>query len=196
QHERPAAEHLLGEELRQHAVAAFLVGADAEHVVGVAVQHERRGRAREIELRELRGPRGEPRRQIDRSRLRGVGRHCFSACRRSDSRIAGGSSSCSPRPVRCCSSLTAFSVWRMLSAAASAWELSKSVSGRCTASSASAWILPSMRSSSRLTNSAFFFARWKLSSLSSPIATLFCSDLVTRSSLGLLAGSALLERLA
>ena len=51
-------------------------------------------------------------------------------------------------PVRCCSSLTAFSVCRMLSAAESTWLLRKSGSCRLTAISASAWILPSMRSSS------------------------------------------------
>ena len=65
----------------------------------------------------------------------------------------------SARPVRCCSSLTAFSVCRMLSAAESTWLLRKSGSCRLTAISASAWILPSMRSSSIETNSAFFFAR-------------------------------------
>ena len=54
----------------------------------------------------------------------------------------------SARPVRCCSSLTAFSVCRMLSAAESTWLLRKSGSWRLTAISASAWILPSMRSSS------------------------------------------------
>ena len=90
--------------------------------------------------------------------------------------IGGGSSSWSASPVRCWSSLTAFSVCRMLSAAESTWLLRKSGSWRLTAISASVWILPSMRSSSIDTKSAFFFARPKLSSRSSAIAMLSCSE--------------------
>ena len=47
QHQRPAAEQLLGEELREHAVARRSAPSpDAEQIVGVAVQDERGGRAR------------------------------------------------------------------------------------------------------------------------------------------------------
>ena len=66
QHQRPAAEQLLREELRQHAVARFVV-IDAKEIVGVAVQDERRRRAREVQIRQLRGPWRQPRRQVRRT---------------------------------------------------------------------------------------------------------------------------------
>ena len=94
QHQRPAAEHLLREELGEHAVAGALAGADPKQVVGIAVQDERRGRAGEIEIGQLRRPGRKPVGQlVGRTTGRGIGCHAFSAVRRSASRIAGGSSS-------------------------------------------------------------------------------------------------------
>src|SRR4029078_11888572 len=183
QHQRPAPEELFGEKVGQDAVARPVAGADAEQIGGVAVQHERRRGAGEIEVGQLRRPRGKPGGKIAGAAMRQLGRHARTIWRNSVSRIAGGSSSCSPSPVRCCSSLTAFSVCRMLSAAESTWLLRKSGSCRLTAISASAWIFPSMRSSSIATKSAFFLARPKLSRRSSPIAMLSWSERTTRSSL-------------
>ena len=60
QHQRPAAEQLLGQELGEHAVARLVVAADAKEIVGVAVQDERRRRAGEIQIGELRRPGRKP----------------------------------------------------------------------------------------------------------------------------------------
>ena len=114
------------------------------------MQDERGGRAGEVQLGELRRPRREPRRQVrpaaDASCASGVMAQHLAQIGLENR--AAAPASWSARPVRCCSSLTAFSVCRMLSAAESTWLLRKSGSCRLTAISASAWILPSMRSSS------------------------------------------------
>ena len=119
QHERPAAEELLRQKLRQHVVVRRVVSAGSEEVVGVAVKHERGGGAGKIQLGQLSRPRRIPVGELGGTLRSRRYASCRSTCRRSVSRIAGGSSSWSARPVRCCSSLTAFSVWRMLSAAES-----------------------------------------------------------------------------
>ncbi len=57
QHQRPAAEHLFGEEFGE-ADELITGRARASHViVGIAVQHERGRRSREIELGQLLRPR-------------------------------------------------------------------------------------------------------------------------------------------
>ena len=128
QHERPAAEELLGQELREHAVARLVVprrcGRDRRCCRAARTPRScRKNRARRAapptagnQSGQLRGTAGASSAQAS----------CRSTSRRSASRIAGGSSSWSARPVRCCSSLTAFSVCRMLSAAESTWLLRKS----------------------------------------------------------------------
>ncbi len=115
-------------------------------IEGVAVEDERGGRAGEVQFAELRRPAGKPVRQVHRPAGRRLRRHAAAPRAGRFRESAAGSSSWSASPVRCCSSLTAFSVWRMLSAAESTWLLRKSGSCRLTAISASAWILPSMRS--------------------------------------------------
>ena len=44
QHERPAAEELLGQKFREHAVARWIVRAGSKEIDRIAVQDERRGR--------------------------------------------------------------------------------------------------------------------------------------------------------
>ena len=93
QDQRPASEQLLGEELGEHAVA-LRPGVHAEQVVGVAVQHERRGRAGEEQVGDLVGPRRDPRREVGwPARLLQPQAWSRSAPRRSVSMIGGGSSS-------------------------------------------------------------------------------------------------------
>ena len=109
QHQRPAAEHLLGQELREHAVRAIVRRRRrCARSRSVAVEHERRRRAGEIQLGELCGPRRKPARQLasaasNRRRplyrrrrpaidsFGGIRRHAAAPARRSASRIAGGS---------------------------------------------------------------------------------------------------------
>ena len=63
QHERPSAEELLGEELRENAVA-FGLCVHPKQVVRVAVEHEGRSGAREIEIGELVRPGRDPFRKV------------------------------------------------------------------------------------------------------------------------------------
>ena len=128
QHQRPAAEHLLREELGEHAVA-----------------HAFAGRRRETDrrcCRAARTPRSSPKNTrsascdahagnhvgqlLGRTARRLIGRHACSTSRRSDRESPAAPGVGRPGPVRCCSSLTAFSVCRMLSAAESTWLLRKS----------------------------------------------------------------------
>jgi hypothetical protein len=60
EHQRPAAEQLLGQELHEHAVARSAVAGDAKQIVGVAMQDERGGGTREIQIGELRRPSRKP----------------------------------------------------------------------------------------------------------------------------------------
>jgi hypothetical protein len=94
QDQRPAPEDLFREKLGEHAVARALAGTDTKQIVGIAVKDERRGRRREIQIRKLRCPRWKPLGQfVGRTARSLIGRHAFSTVRRSEARIAGGSSS-------------------------------------------------------------------------------------------------------
>src|SRR4029453_10572538 len=86
-HERPASEQLFGKEFREHAIPRRIVTTDAKEVVRVSGKHKRGGRAGEIQVGELRGPRGKPRRQLRRPTRLHVGGHWRSTPRRSDSSI-------------------------------------------------------------------------------------------------------------
>ena len=60
QHQRPAAEQLLGQKLCEHAVPHSGVARQAKEVVGVAVEDERGGRSRKVQVRELGRPGRKP----------------------------------------------------------------------------------------------------------------------------------------
>jgi hypothetical protein len=66
EHQRPAAEQLLGQQLAEHHVAFLVVVAGAKQIVRVAVKNERGRRPRKIQVGQLRRPRREPSREIGR----------------------------------------------------------------------------------------------------------------------------------
>jgi hypothetical protein len=179
--EVPAPEQLLGQELGQAAPAHVggVGGAEPHQIEDVAVQHEHRGRAREVQLGQLAGPRrevggqgagprltpSEPARVLSAGRGRG-GRGGSSGggggglTRTSVTSVVriDGASSRSDRPVMACSSRMVSSVCDMPAATASTWIDSSSGFWWLIAISVSAWIFDSMRSSSMVTNSALFLA--------------------------------------